>query len=153
MDKKRKLLLGVIITIMVLLIGFLIYYVTSSVISYVNISKNSKRIVSEFNELYESSEIEVILFASPTCNFCKKFVPILDEIKKEEKIDYYYLNVLNLTKGDLNKILEKINANFKGIPHLIILKNKKIIGEISGFTEKEKVLELLEKTEVIKGDV
>lgn len=153
MDKKRKVLLGLIITVIVLLIGFIVYYVGSFVVNYVNLTKDSKKIIAEFNEIYESDEKQVILFARPTCAYCKKFVPILDEIKKEENIDYYYLNVSSLTKKDLNLIIDKLSVKLNGVPHLILLENKKILGEISGYNKKETVIELFKKTGVIKGDV
>ena len=153
MDKKRKLLLGLIITVIVLLIGFIIYYVGSFVINYINLTKDSKKIVTEFNEIYESDEKQVILFARPTCAYCKKFVPISDEIKKEENINYYYLNISSLTKKDLNMIIDKTGAKLNGVPHLVIIEKKKILGELSGYNKKETVIELFKKTGVIKGDV
>lgn len=150
MSTKRKCLLALIITVIVLLVAFLAYMATTTIIGVVKVSKDSHKIVEKFEELYEMDGERVILFASPTCQFCQRLKPVLDEI---EGFSYHYLDVTGITQGDMDKITKKLEIKIKGIPHMVVLKEKEVVGELSGYKDKEKVIQFLEKTGVIKGDV
>jgi len=136
-----------------ILVIIVFYTIGNLVYGFVTQTKRSKQILSDFNELYESDNAELILLASPTCQWCKKFVPILDEIVKENNLKYYYLNVTEIFDNDFNKIQEKIKINAKGIPHLIAIKDKKVIGEQGGAESKENTIEFLTDLGIIKGEL
>jgi predicted bacteriocin transport accessory protein len=153
MDKKRKIQLTIIIIIMIMLIVFATYVIGKSVYDYVEKTKMSNETVELFNKTYEKEGQKVILIASKNCKWCQKFVPVLDEISKEYNIKYTYINAGLLFEDDLAKIYEKMNIKFTGIPHLIILKDKKVVGSQVGAETKENTIELFKKVGLIEGDV
>ncbi len=153
MDKKRKWQLAIIVILMVLLIGFLVFVIGKSVYDFTTRTKESHAVVERFDEIYKKKGTQVVLFASPSCKWCKKFVPVLTEISKENNFEYIYLDMSMLFQEDLKKIYDKIKIEYKGIPHLIILKDGKVIGSQVGAQEKEDTIELLKNAGVIEGDV
>ena len=152
MNKKRKMQYYFIIFCIVALCLLMVYIVGSTIHELVSRNKESHQVLAEFNELYEKEETQVILFASPVCKWCKQFVPVLDELASENDFEYYYLDVTKVVESDLSKIEEKTGLTFNAIPHLVILKNKKVIGDQTGAESKETTYELLKKTEIIKGE-
>ena len=153
MSKKRKIQFIILVALMILLIIFLIYTLAKSIYEYTDRAKSSHKLVATFNEIYEKDGMEVILFASPSCKWCKKFVPILDEIAKENDFEYNYLDVTQLFQEDLEKIYEKLDIKYGGIPHLVVVENKKVLVDKIGAQEKDEAIEFLRKTGLIKGDV
>ncbi len=153
MDKKRKTQFTIIIIVMVILIGFLVYVMGKSIYDFINRTNESHAIVEKFDEIYEKKGTQVVLFASPTCKWCKKFVPVLDEISTENNFTYKYLDVSMLFQEDMQKIYDKLKVEYEGIPHLIILKDGKVVGSQVGAQEKDTTIELLTKAGVIEGDV
>ena len=89
MSKKRKIQLGIIITCIIALIAFLLFYIGSMIFDYYKLREKSEQIVTEFNELYEQESKQVILFASPYCRFCQEFKPVLEEIAHEKNFKFY----------------------------------------------------------------
>lgn len=96
----------------------------------------------------------VIYLGFPDCKWCQAYVPMLDEIAKEVKVDeIYYLNIYDQRKGN-TKNYQKIVSLLKGylrfdengkekiyVPAVIAVKDGKIIGfddETSYDTEEEK---------------
>lgn len=152
MDKKRKIEFIAIMVAIVLLTIFLVYTLGKSIYDFVDRTNKSHQVVEKFNEIYQNEGTKIVLFASPKCRWCKKFIPILDEISKENDFKYIYLDVSSLFENDLNKIYEKLELEYEGIPHLIILNDQKVIGEQVGAEEKETTIELLKKVGVIKGE-
>ena len=153
MTKKRKTQLAIIIAIMVLLGGFVIYSIGKTIYEYVDIRVSTSKTIEKFDRIYEEKGTKVILFASPTCKWCKQFVPVLDSISKENNFKYEYIDISHLFKEDLNKLYEKINMEYKGIPHLIILDNQTVVGSQVGAESENATIELLKKVGIIKGDV
>ena len=152
MNKKQKLQLAILIILMALLLGFLIFKTTVFIKDYINQKKKSEEIVEEFNELYEKGDLQVILFASKYCAFCKKFIPVLDEIKNEYGIDYYQLDITEVFKDELKSIFDKLGVESKGVPYLVVLQDKKVIKDQRGAQTKEFMIEFFKELDLIKGE-
>ena len=152
MNKKQKLQLAILIILMILLIGFLIFKTTVFIKEYLEQRKKSEEIVEEFNELYEKGDLQVILFASKYCAFCKKFIPVLDEIKNEYGIDYYQLDITEVFKEELNSIFDKLGVESKGVPYLVVLQDKKVIKDQRGAQTKKFMIEFFKELDLIKGE-
>ena len=153
MDKKRKIQLIAIIVLMIILIGFLIYTLGKSIYDFIDRNQKSAEVVEKFNEIYEKEGTKIVLFASPTCKWCKKFVPVLNEIAEEYDFTYTYLDVSLVFQDKLEEMYKRLDLDYNGIPHLVILNNQKVIGDQVGAEEKEKTIELLKNAGIIKGDV
>ena len=153
MTKKRKTQLTIIIILMVLLMGIVLYVVGKSIYDYIDQTNKREETVEKFNEIYEKEGIKIILFASPTCVWCKKFVPTLNEIADNNNFKYEYLNAGSLFKNYIKEIYDKLGIEYGGIPNLIILNNKEVIGSQVGAQDEKTTIEFLNKTGIIKGDV
>ena len=153
MNKKSKIQLTIIITLMILLIVFLLYEVGYYIYNYVEVKNKRNQIMAEFTEIYEKEGTHIILFASPSCKWCKKFVPILDEIVNENHLSYYYFDISSIYDSDMKSIKEKLDINFSGIPHLFVINEKKLIGEQSGAQEKDETIKFFENIGVIGGEI
>lgn len=153
MDKKRKIQFILIIAIMLILAGFLIYTLVKSIYDYTERTKGSNTQLELFNETYEKEGTKVVLIASTGCTWCKKFVPILDEISEEYNIKYTYVNAGLMFEEDFGKMYERLGVEFDGIPHLVIMKDQKVIGEQVGLNSKETTIELFKTAGLIEGDV
>ena len=153
MSKKHKIQLGIIWTCIIALAAIIIIYVASFVIDYVKLQENSKKIVTEFNEIYESSERKVVLFAASYCHFCQEFKPLLEEIAKENNFEFYYFDAGSVVKDEMNNIIDKLDLGINGVPHLAVIENKKLVGEQSGKRDKETTIKFLKETGIIKEEV
>ena len=151
MSKKRKRQYYFIIASIVILVLLMLYVIGSMVFDVIGKTKTSNKIVSEFNELYESDEVEIVLFASPTCKWCKQFVPILDELSKENDFKYYYFDMTEVFDNEFDKIEEKLDLEIKSIPKLVVIKDKQVIGEQTGAESKENTYEFLAKLNIVGG--
>lgn len=159
MEKKKKStkvkleLTGIILFIAALIIGFgyLGYkFVVVPIINYKNIVATGEKTVKEFDKIYESEGEQVILFASPYCPHCKVFKPVLEEIAKENKFEFYLFDAYNIADKDMESVLKKLDISISGVPHLIVIKDKKVLAEQSGSRDKETTIEFLKKAGVIK---
>ena len=153
MNKKRKIQLGIIIVCIVALMALLLFYIGSMIFDYYKLQEKSKEIVAEFNELYEKDGKQVILFASPYCHFCQEFKPILEEIANENNFTYYYFDTSSVLNKEMNKIINSLNLNIKGVPHLIVMENKKLLGEQSGKNDKNETINFLKQNGIINEEV
>ena len=153
MTKKQKVQLGIIYTCIIILILIVVAYVISCIYDYVKLREDSKQIVTEFNEIYESEEKQTILFASPYCHFCQEFKPLLETIAKENNFEFYYFDTSSIMDDKMQEIINKLDLNINGVPHLTVIENKKILGEQSGAHNKETTIKFLIEMGVIKKEV
>lgn len=152
MDPKRKKQLIIIYAFIIALSLFLVSYVAYEVFNYYEFKQGSEEIVTTFNEIYESSEKEVVLFAAPYCKFCQKFKPVLTEIADENNFKFYYFDTSAVFDSEMQKIIDKIGLNLNGIPHLAVIDSKKVIAEQSGNVSKEQTIEFLKEAGIIKEE-
>lgn len=81
-------------------------------------------------------------FWAPWCGPCLEMNPIMAELAKEYKGRPVKFGALNVSEN--RKSAKQFNIKF--IPHFIVFKDGKIVGEISGKTSKEKLKRLIERS-------
>lgn len=150
MTKKQKVQLAIIWICIITMIAMILIYIASVVIDIYQKHERGKQTVLEFNELYETEEKQVILFATPYCPFCQETKPLLETIAQENKFEIYYFDTSVVPKDEMNNIIDKLELNIKGVPHLVVIENKKLVGELSGKRDKETTIKFLTDTGIIE---
>ena len=100
--------------------------------SAININKNNFQ-----NEVMNSDKPVLLDFWAPWCVPCRMVVPIIEEIASEHA---------DIKVGKINVDEQPELANKFGImsiPTLVVIKNGKIIQQVSGARPKNAILEML----------
>ena len=100
--------------------------------SAININKNNFQ-----NEIMDSEKTVLLDFWAPWCAPCRMVVPIVEEIASERR---------DIIVGKINVDEEPELANkfsIMSIPTLVVMKNGKIVQQVSGARPKNAILEML----------
>ena len=100
--------------------------------SAININKNNLQ-----NEVMNSDKPVLLDFWAPWCAPCRMVVPIIEEIASEHA---------DIKVGKINVDEQPELANKFGImsiPTLVVMKNGKIIQQVSGVRPKNAILQML----------
>ena len=100
--------------------------------SAININKNNFQ-----NEIMNSEKPVLLDFWAPWCAPCRMLAPVVEEIASERA---------DIKVGKINKDEQSELANKFGImsiPTLVVMKNGKIIQQVSGVRPKNAILEML----------
>ena len=100
--------------------------------SAININKNNFQ-----NEIMDSEKTVLLDFWAPGCAPCRMVVPIVEEIASERR---------DIKVGKINVDEEPELANkfsIMSIPTLVVMKNGKIVQQVSGARPKNAILEML----------
>ena len=115
------------------IIGFLMAaFVLSCKMSAININKNNFQ-----NEVLNSDKPVLLDFWASWCAPCRMVVPIVEEIASERR---------DIKVGKINVDEEPELANkfsIMSIPTLVVMKNGKIVQQVSGARPKNAILEML----------
>ncbi len=142
MQKKKNIILGVLVVILVVLICTLIVIIGK---------KNSKayQSVEELNLATLKDKINnkdkfVLVVTQTGCSHCVAYLPILEEVGEDYKLKFYDINITNLSddeKTEFNKIVR-----ISGTPTTIfyvdgeeVSTSSRLVGEKS----KEKIISRL----------
>ena len=100
--------------------------------SAININKNNFQ-----NEIMDSEKTVLLDFWAPWCAPCRMVVPIIEEIASErEDIKVGKINV-----DEQHELASEFGI--MSIPTLVVMKNGKIVQQVSGARPKEAILEML----------
>ena len=100
--------------------------------SAININKNNFQ-----NEIMDSEKTVLLDFWAPWCAPCRMVVPIVEEIASErEDIKVGKINV-----DEQPELASKFSI--MSIPTLVVMKNGKIVQQVSGARPKKAILEML----------
>ena len=100
--------------------------------SAININKNNFQ-----NEIMDSEKTVLLDFWAPWCAPCRMVVPIIEEIASERR---------DIKVGKINVDEEPELTNkfsIMSIPTLVVMKNGKIVQQVSGARPKNAILEML----------
>lgn len=165
MKKNKKIILYIIL---VLVIGFASYSIsfyiknTSIKIKTINCDNDNpeskdtttlKMITcSDYNNIINGKKANLVLFARPTCEYCNKFIPIIEEIVDKYNIEVNYLDIDTLSNKEafeFYKSSDLLNINKFGTPMLAVIKNGKIKYHSTGYISKKEVINWLKVTNII----
>jgi len=165
MDKKTKIILGVVTAIVIIIALFIPYTekepepikltefsCSETSENQENDTKLNKISCSQYQELTKSEEENLILIARPTCSVCVKFTPILEEIIEEYGITVNYFDTDVLSKDEVMEFYNSstlFQSDDFGTPTLIITNNNEIIKYSIGYKTKENAVKWLKDNGVI----
>lgn len=153
-NKIKKIILGVLSLVLIILASILIFekfnheerMLTDAkkfAKEYTNVDEENIFIYASSKDILKILEngTGIIYFGYPDCKWCKSYVPILNEVAKEENIDkiYYYNikedrrsntpNYIKITELLKDYLYYDDEGNYKlYAPDVTIVKNGKIIG-------------------------
>ena len=115
------------------------------------LADDSNEVVAAFNKVFSSSKPKVVYIGRPSCGYCTKFSPILEEVSEEYDFEYYYINSDEIAEIELVTILTKLGVSTSsfGTPYLAVVQNNEVKGEQPGYVEKESLIEFLEEYDII----
>ena len=109
---------------------------------------------SNYKELLKGKEWSIVYIGRPGCSYCQKQLPIVKQILNSYDVVVNYLNTDNLSSEELNELISGYNAfnggeNF-GTPTFLIVGKNKVEDGIIGYTEKDNLIDLFSKYNLIK---
>lgn len=130
--KKTIIFTGGILIVAIVLVGLLVVGKLKE--NGTITSSESEKIMSKFNEYYNSKEKKVIYYASTTCAWCKLQTPILETIAEDYDMDYLYVDTSKLSDNQRNEVAKKLGIEVS-TPTTVIVENKKVIDVAVGYTD------------------
>ena len=100
--------------------------------SAININKNNFQ-----NEIMDSEKTVLLDFWAPWCAPCRMVVPIIEEIAGERPD----IKVGKINVDEQPELASKFSI--MSIPTLVVMKNGKIVQQVSGARSKSTILEML----------
>ena len=100
--------------------------------SAININKNNFQ-----NEIMDSEKTVLLDFGAPWCAPCRMVVPVIEEIAGERPD----IKVGKINVDEQPELASKFSI--MSIPTLVVMKNGKIVQQISGARPKSAILEML----------
>jgi len=101
--------------------------------SAININKNNFQ-----NEIMDSEKTVLLDFWAPWCAPCRMVVPIIEEIAGERPD----IKVGKINVDERPELASKFGI--MSIPTLVVMKNGKIVQQVSGVRPKNAILEMLQ---------
>lgn len=109
---------------------------------------------SEYEDMVNDGKAFAIVIERTTCGYCQQYMPIMEEVAKEQKIAVTYINTDNLTEEEFNK-LSTTNKYLKnhewGTPTTLFMLGDRIVDSIGGYVGKESI-EAFFKDRVVSGE-
>ena len=101
--------------------------------SAININKNNFQ-----NEIMDSEKTVLLDFWAPWCAPCRMVVPVIEEITGERPD----IKVGKINVDEQPELASKFGI--MSIPTLVVMKNGKIVQQVSGVRPKNAILEMLQ---------
>lgn len=97
-----------------------------------------------FECLYDQDEPYVLVLAQTTCGYCEQFKPVLNKFLGDNNTNAYLINIDKLSQEEASSLTSSFayfetNTNW-GTPLSLAIKNKEVIGDVSGYTDDTEVI-------------
>lgn len=93
----------------------------------------------QYKCLYDSEKPFAIILAQTTCSYCAQFKPVIDEYASENNVPVYIIQINEMSDSDRQALLDSLSYfddnDSWGTPLTLGIKNKKVVAEISGYTD------------------
>ena len=109
---------------------------------------------SEYEDMVKKGDAFVVVIERTGCGYCQQYMPIMEEVAKEQKIAVTYINTDNLTEEEFNKLSttnKYLKKNVWGTPTTLFMLGDRIVDSIGGYVEKESI-EAFFKDRVVVGE-
>lgn len=107
--------------------------------------------MKEYRKLLGGTDASLIYIASPTCGYCAKQLPIMEDLVSEYDVDVYYLNTASLTEKEVDELysvygdVQEKNYEQEGLrtPTMLIVQEGKLLEMNLGAMELDKLVDWL----------
>lgn len=103
----------------------------------------------DYDAMLSEEKTFILVISREGCGYCDMYLPIIKEVAEEEQLPIYSVDLATFTEEESAAFSES-NSFLKkgdwGTPTTLILKGSEVIDKLSGYTEKESVIEFFEKT-------
>ena len=119
---------------------------------------------NSFKKLVKGDEVTMAVFGRDTCFYCNKFKPVYNALAEKYNLDIYYFDSDNYNKKEYSKIINmdltvpakcntegvefKMSEGF-GTPLTIFTKKGKVVDCISGYVNRNSLIEKLKSNSLI----
>lgn len=117
-------------------------------------NKEDNKYLDEIKEVMNKNQPQVIYISRPTCHFCNLLEPLTNELQKDYSLAYHKINSDEISGSLLNKVLKQleIDSNTFGTPHMTVVQNGKILGQLAGYDNEANTFAFFQKYGVISAD-
>lgn len=103
---------------------------------------------NDYDSMVKDGKTFILLIEREGCAYCEQFNPIISEVVSEKQIPVYSIDIATL-EDDESDAFRKSNFYLKnkewGTPTTMVLQGNEVVDVLSGTTDKEKLVEFLEK--------
>ena len=98
----------------------------------------------QYDCLYNSDTPFIMAITQSTCSYCEQYLPYLNEYAGENDLPAYILEIDTMDSEDVQNIISSLdyfddNSSW-GTPLTLAIQDKKVVKDISGYTNKEEDL-------------
>jgi len=109
---------------------------------------------SEYEKMVDNGDAFIVVIERAGCSYCIQYMPIVEEVAKEQKIALTYIDTDTLTESEFNSLSmnnEYLKKNKWGTPTTLFMLGDRVVDSIGGYVEKT-VLEEFLKDRVFVGE-
>lgn len=114
--------------------------------------KKGEEVVTRVYDALNGEKTELIMIGSPTCGWCEKLKPVLDEYKEKYKFDYIYVNINEMSQKQTDKISSLLQITKLGTPYLVVVGKGKVIDTQPEYLAEEDLFKFLQDNKFIGKD-
>lgn len=107
---------------------------------------------SEYNTMIEEEKTFILVVSREGCTYCESYAPVIEELSEEEQIPIYVIDIATFTDEEADEFNES-NSFLKrgewGTPTTLVLKGTEVIDTLSGYTEKDEVIDFFNENIVV----
>ena len=149
-EKKKSIILVVVLSFVCLgLIAFLLVDTLKQKGTIVD--GDTKELMEDFNEYFNSKDRTVIYYASSECGYCEMQTPILELISEDYDMDYLEIDSSVLGAKQREEILGKLGIK-QATPTTVIVEDGKVIDIAEGYTDGSEYVEFFASNKIIPED-
>ena len=141
MTKKENIINFIIVCVVILIVGAVAIFLIN------NNQKESylhKLSISELREKIDNRDSFILIFTQDTCSHCKSYLPVVEKIANQYKIDFYDISSTGLSDDEL-AYLRSI-ATYTGTPTTIFIvdgEEKNTLLRLDGDVPEYRLIERL----------
>lgn len=149
-EKKKTIMLTIGLAVIALALIVLLVFIELRKNGVIG-SSESREIMKEFNEVYNSKERKVIYYTSSSCPYCELYTPILELIAKDYDIEYFSIDSTLLSKSQQDKILKKLGIEH-ATPTTVVVEKGKVVGTQIGYKDGGITVNFLKENKIVPED-
>lgn len=103
----------------------------------------------QYECLYNGDEPFVVILTQSTCGYCEQFLPVINEYAGENDLPVYFLEIDTMDNNDMQDVISSLSYfddnDSWGTPLTLAIKDKKVVTQISGYTNDTTTIDNLFK--------